>query len=1033
MTLLLICSVFSHARANDWDSLSQPIFYSPLGSSPAIEGPVDSIIEDQRGLMWLSTANGLWRWDSHFLTKVHFSFPNESAVLPQIQQTFKDKQNRIWVGTNLGFYQLNHLRNELVPVAAAQFSDISIQNIVSSLVNDEDILVLAGDRALFQFDIDTGLLTPIPLPGAPRIYAIHIDASNTLWVGSDKGLFFANPEQGKFHHLQIASTFPNTIRISAIDTISNGSLVIGTAQNGLFIKQTDNNFDAIPLKGEAYSAWIYNMVEERDNVLLLGTFGHGLVEVDLTTNRQRHFPFNRLHPSGLSDSDIWCLYKDSRGLVWIGAGDTLNVFDARNTTVKHLLGGLDIPNGLPAPKVHAVVTLPDSDSLVIANGNHGLVKLTSNSGVTENWWQSIGDTVETLYTNADGTLFASSNFATVSLSSSNRQVHPIALPGRPATAFTGAFSDTGDTLWIGGPDGLWKQPKSNPESATQILDDTIQDKRVSALLATHDTLWIGTWRGLYSIPLTKSNDALTITAASHSALQQQFVSDIFTDSLGQVWVASSSAGLFVQSTQSEWHQITDANDLPGNSIASIAGESGEQIWVGSSRGIASISIHSKQVQKVVTGRQAINSPYSRGAATTTSKGDIVFGGKNGLTLITPSRSGLSDESLAFVFTNANVLTQQDELRQLRAEQPLLTFEPLPKRVMFEFVALDFLSPEKVQYRYRVAGLDDSWTELDADHRSVTLTSLPPGHYKIDIEYAYDGKNWRNNTLSQRFTVLPAWHQTTAARLASILLLIGAIYLLHKLGLRHYQYRQRMLEQKVEERTAELVTANQKLSEQASALEKASLTDSLTGLNNRRFLTQNIKRDLRRVQRYYTDCENNGVRPTYDVDLLFLVIDLDHFKRINDTYGHQAGDAVLVETRYRLSRIFRDTDYLIRWGGEEFLAVVHNSSRSEAHIVAERVVAEINGTEFHVNDHIKLSVSCSVGFAPYPLQQQHYDFFDWHTTVAIADAALYESKNRSRDTWTGITAIKEHASEETLALIQQQPSRVFDFAETVIRP
>ncbi|MEC7826888.1 MAG: hypothetical protein VYD12_20280, partial [Pseudomonadota bacterium] len=87
----------------------------------------------------------------------------------------------------------------------------------------------------------------------------------------------------------------------------------------------------------------------------------------------------------------------------------------------------------------------------------------------------------------------------------------------------------------------------------------------------------------------------------------------------------------------------------------------------------------------------------------------------------------------------------------------------------------------------------------------------------------------------------------------------------------------------------------------------------------------------------------------------------------------------------------------------------------------------------INDHVRLSVSCSVGFAPYPLQQQHYNFFDWHTTVAIADAALYESKSRSRDTWTGITSIKENASEETLTLIQQQPSRVFDVAETIIRP
>ena len=1027
--------MFSHAQHNDWNKLSQPIIYSPLGSSPLLEGPIDSIVEDPRGLMWLSSANGLWRWDSHFLTKVQFSLTNENTLHPQIQHTFKDKQNRIWVGTNLGLYHLDYMQNKLVPVASQKISGLSIQNITSARVNNEDILILAGDRQLFQFHADSDSLTPLQLPVSTRIYAIHIDNSNTLWVGTDKGLFIASPNQGQFDPLRAVETFPKDVRISVINTISNGTLVIGTAQHGLYVSQAEGGYEAITLVGDAHSAWIYNMIEQQENVLLLGTFGYGLVEVDLTTNTQRHFPFSRLHPSGLSDSNIWCLYKDSRGLVWIGAGNTLNVFDARNTAIKHLLGGMNLPNGLTEPKVHAVVNLPNSDtnSLIIANGNQGLVKLSADLGVTQRWLLSVGDPIETLFTGATGTIYASSNFATVALSPSEREISPVSLPNRPATAFTGAFADSGHNLWLGGPDGLWKQSKSSPETGVQILDDTIHDRRVSALLATSNTLWIGTWRGLYSLPLTEDSHGPTITASSHPALQQQFISDIYADSLGQVWVATSSGGLFVQSSQSEWFQITDANGLPGNSIAAIAGESAEKIWIGSSRGIASISIHNKQVQKVVTGRQAINSPYSRGAATTTSQGDVVFGGTNGLTLIAPSHMDESNGSLTLLFINANVLTQQDELKPLQTGQSIIEMASLPKRVMFEFAALDYLAPEQIQYRYRVVGLDDSWTLLDADHRSVTLTSLAPGNYQIDIEYAFNGEQWETNTLSQQFTVLPAWYQTTTARIATILLIIGAIYVLHKLGLRHYQYRQHMLEQKVEKRTAELITANQKLTEQAAALEKASLTDSLTGLNNRRFLSQHIKRDLLNVHQYYADCEQKGIRPTNDADLLILVIDLDHFKRINDTHGHHIGDAVLVETRQRLSRIFRDTDYLIRWGGEEFLAVVHNYSRSDAHILAERVVTEINDTEFCVNDQIKLKVSCSVGFAPYPLQQQHYNFFNWHTTVAIADAALYQSKNRSRDTWTGVVAIKEHASEETLALIEQQPSRVFDHALTLVRP
>lgn len=1039
IALLLLCSVSSHARETRWQSLSQPIFQAPLSATSGIEGPLDSIVEDQQGLMWLSAANGLWRWDSHFLVKARFDTLTQTALTPQIQATHKDNRQRIWIGTNQGLYQLDSSRNTLLAVATEQFKDVSVQTITSSSNSNananaaQDVLIVAGDRSLFRFNTTSAILTPIALPESMRIYAIHLDSSNTLWVGTDKGLYFARNEQNTFTTLQRSEAFPSNVRISAITSVSAGSLVIGTAQNGLFVQQASGQFNPIALQGQAQAAWIYNMVEERENVLLLGTFGHGLVEIDIAAQTQRHFQYNRLQPAGLSDSNIWCLYRDSRGLVWIGAGDTLNIYDARNTAVNYILGGLGMETGLPDSKVHAVVAL--QDSLVVANGEHGLINLHPKKGVTQTWWRSIGDPVETLYADASETLYASANFATVSLFSPERLVTPIALPDRPATTFTGAFANTQTTLWLGGTDGLWMYPDSRTQDAKQILSETIPDRRVSALLATQDSLWIGTWHGFYHLPLSpKGEQSGSIQTVAHAALQQQFVSDIYADSLGQIWVATSNGGIFVGSKgKADWQQITDEQNLPGNAVAAIAGESQGKIWVGTSRGIAAISMLDKQAEKVITGNQAINTPYSRGAAAMTAQGEAVFGGKNGLTVVTPTERSVVQEEISLVFTHVSVRTQHDELKSLPLTNDSIQFEALAKRVSFEFVALDYLSPELIQYRYQIDGQDDRWTLLDADHRSVTLTSPEPGDYELNIEYTYDGKHWQSNSLSQRFTVLPAWYQTPAARTASILLLLGAIYVLHQLGLRHYRYRQRVLEQRVMDRTTELVAANQKLSEQAAALEKASLTDALTGLNNRRFLTQNIKRDLRRVQRYYTDCENNRIRPSFESDLLFLVIDLDHFKRINDTHGHQAGDAVLVETRYRLSRIFRDTDYLVRWGGEEFLAVVHNSSRTEAHLLAERVVSEINGTEFKVNDHVKLSVSCSVGFAPYPLQQQHYNFFDWHTTVAIADAALYVSKSRSRDTWTGVTAIKEHASEETLTLIQQQPARVFDHAETIIRP
>lgn len=64
----MLYSAVCCAQQNAWDNLARPLFFAPLGSASAIEGPIDSIVEDERGLMWFTTSNGLWRWDSHFLT-----------------------------------------------------------------------------------------------------------------------------------------------------------------------------------------------------------------------------------------------------------------------------------------------------------------------------------------------------------------------------------------------------------------------------------------------------------------------------------------------------------------------------------------------------------------------------------------------------------------------------------------------------------------------------------------------------------------------------------------------------------------------------------------------------------------------------------------------------------------------------------------------------------------------------------------------------------------------------------------------------
>jgi diguanylate cyclase (GGDEF)-like protein len=147
----------------------------------------------------------------------------------------------------------------------------------------------------------------------------------------------------------------------------------------------------------------------------------------------------------------------------------------------------------------------------------------------------------------------------------------------------------------------------------------------------------------------------------------------------------------------------------------------------------------------------------------------------------------------------------------------------------------------------------------------------------------------------------------------------------------------------------------------------------------------------------------GADPTNsNADLLFFLLDLDRFKEINDRFGHAAGDRVLVDIHELLKTAMRDTDTLVRWGGEEFLLIARNSSRHEAAAIAERIRSVISGHAFIVSKRTtSLRLTCSIGFAPFPFLPQARNRFGWQEVLDVADTCLYAAKHAGRNRTVGV--------------------------------
>ncbi|CAM2065529.1 Diguanylate cyclase [Sulfidibacter corallicola] len=190
---------------------------------------------------------------------------------------------------------------------------------------------------------------------------------------------------------------------------------------------------------------------------------------------------------------------------------------------------------------------------------------------------------------------------------------------------------------------------------------------------------------------------------------------------------------------------------------------------------------------------------------------------------------------------------------------------------------------------------------------------------------------------------------------------------------------------------------QKLLELNKQLMEASITDSLTGLKNRRYLSSFLTGEVERLNRIFA---NPSRSLKEDASLLFMVVDIDHFKSINDRFGHPAGDEVLRQFAEILSSCCRASDFAVRWGGEEFLLVCRDSQRGLGRKMAERLRQRVEDQEFHLPSGTDIRCTCSIGFSYFPFAVPTPRQIGWEEIVDLADQSLYAAKKSGRNAWVG---------------------------------
>lgn len=567
------------------------------------------------------------------------------------------------------------------------------------------------------------------------------------------------------------------------------------------------------------------------------------------------------------------------------------------------------------------------------------------------------------------------------------------LPGNETRAL---YIENEERVWIGTTLGVALRQGARISAAADPL--LARARVLSIRRDSLGRLWFGS---LHHGLLRLDPDGSVSRYNRDNGLTSEIVWDVAADATGGVWVGSNGDGLFHIDAGGMIRRWTTADGLVDNFVWQLLVDDQGAVWSYTNRGLARFDGQRFRAFNEQDGLTHLEG--SATAALQTRAGERWFAAAEGLMRFDATQRPTSAAPPRVVIERAMLGSE--------AIEPGAQLPYGARNLTFEFAAPSFERASDIRYRYRLSGNHDAWSEPLA-YRPITYASLAPGQFSFEVEALGAEGAWKSVAASFPFRVAaPLWARPWFW-LVTGLALVGLVWSGIRLRIQHIEARRRELELLVDERTQALQAVNLQL-------EAASLTDPLTGLANRRYLGRQVHADVAQSRRAYC---SEGVRD--DRDISFLMVDIDHFKQINDRHGHRAGDAVLRQFADLLRSQIRASDYAVRWGREEFVVVARQTSAAHSVRLAERIVRAARKHRFELDEgQPALRSSCSVGVSHYPPCPDRPEAFGWEQVLDLADAAVYLAKSRGRDRWIALQlagGCQQTQDAELVAAIKADP-------------
>lgn len=914
-----------------------------------------SIAQTTDGYIWVGTEQGLGRFDGvHFTV---FSRRNVAALPANyIHRLLAGRDGSLWIGTDSG---LARLKNDVWSVWTSG-TGLSGEDIRALAEGSDGSLWVGTDEGLDQLRDGKVVRVLQARDGLPNdaISALLVDRSGVLWIGTHTGVASFDGSHFSVHdrHNGLAADAISAIAMGPDGTVWTGSI------DGQIARIAQGVVSVEPVRLPHND--IYAMLFDREGNLWIGFQSHGLARIHdgVVTLVDAH--------SGLPGQTVEALIEDNEHSLWVGTFDSglLQLRDGVFTVYGK-------PEGLSSNLNWCAVAAPDGS--LWAGTSTGELNHRLQDGSVRVYTRAdgmAGEVIHSMLLGRDGSLWLGQRHGVLTRLYRGRFT-VYRDPQASGAAIDGLLEDRDGHLWV----GTYGAGLARFDHGKFIHLTTAGD--IPALAQSPDgALWIGSdGDGVFRM---LNGETTHFTTAN--GLLSNHVMAIWADTGGVVYAGSNSGLDRIQNGRVT--SFSPRNGLFDSTVGLIVEDNFGNLWMGSDYGVFRVA--KRDLALFAEGKIAdirsvaydtANGLRSRetmqggtGAGSKSIDGRLWFPTMNGVAVIDPARVLGTDPPLNVrlekLLVNGRAVPFGGRLR----------LQPGAERLEIQYTALSFIAPERTRFRYRLEGYEGSWGPA-VSVRSAQYTNLPPGRYTFRVEAARYNGDWGPETATVSFTILPAWYRSPLALtlwcLAAFVLTWGIV----ALRTRSLVLRRRELERLVAERTAQLEKEKQALARAREALQIQATHDSLTGLWNRAAILEHMDREITRTLR------EGSV-------LSVILADLDHFKQINDNYGHLCGDRVLRESAQRLQAALRSYDYIGRYGGEEFLILMPGCDPAQNSSRFDDLLESIGARAFE-DAGVEFRITCSFGVA---VLRSSKDPPSLEQLLLLADEALYRAKVAGRN-------------------------------------